>query len=376
MEKSKFKILIIFGTRPEVIKLAPFIKELNKHSDHIDLRVCVTGQHRQMLDPLLKLFSIEPDDDLDLMQENQTLEGLTSLVITKSADILKRECPDYVVVQGDTTTSMAVSLAAYYQKIKVVHIEAGLRTGDKYAPFPEEINRKIIDNISDLYFVHTEMAKQNLIREGILEEKIEVTGNTVIDTLLDVVNREYDIRDTALENIPFDTKKIILVTAHRRESFGPSFENMCNAIKEAALEFSSVVDFVFPVHLNPHVHEPVYSILKSIDNIHLIEPLDYPAFVYCMKNCHFILSDSGGIQEEAPSLNKPVLVMRDTTERQEALEAGATCLVGTEKKSILNGISRLLKDPIAYKAMSEVVNPYGDGKASERIVRRLIKSFQ
>ena len=366
-------ILSVFGTRPETIKMAPVIKELGRHPDEFICRVCVTAQHRQMIDPLLKLFDMKPDYDLNIMQENQSLEHITISVLTKLGEIIKQEKPDYLLVQGDTTTAMAASLAAFYHKIKIAHIEAGLRTWNKLHPYPEEVNRKIIDAVSDLYFAHTEQAKQNLLREGIPEGNIEVTGNTVIDALLDIAGREFNIKGTPLENIPFDERKVILVTAHRRENFGQPLINICNAIKEIAMRYPSEVYVVYPVHLNPNVQKPVYSILDGIENVLLIEPLGYEYFVQLMKRSYLILTDSGGLQEEAPSLAKPVLVLREVTERPEAVEVGTAQVVGTQPERIIENTIKLLEDKREYERMAKAINPYGDGKASERIVARLLK---
>ena len=372
MERKIVKILTVFGTRPEVIKMAPVIKELRKHPDEFICRVCVTAQHRQMIDPLLRLFSIKPIYDLNIMEENQSLEHITISVMTQLGEIIKQEKPDYLVVQGDTTTAMAASLAAFYQKVKIAHVEAGLRTWNKMHPYPEEINRKLIDAVSDLYFAHTEQAKKNLLREGIADQNIEVTGNTVIDALLDITEREFDLKGTVLENIPFNEKKVILVTAHRRENFGHPLINICQAIKEIAIRYSDVC-IVYPVHLNPNVHDPVHSILDGIENVFLTEPLDYELFVQLMKRSYLLLTDSGGLQEEAPSLGKPVLVLREVTERPEAVEAGTTQIVGTRPERIIERTMELLQDEREYRKMSRAVNPYGDGKASERIVARLLK---
>lgn len=367
------KILTVFGTRPEVIKMAPVIRELQKYPDKLHCCVCTTAQHREMINPLLKLFSLEPDYDLNIMQKNQSLEQITNLVLAEFGNILRKEKPDYLLVQGDTTTAMAASLAAFYQKVKIGHIEAGLRTYNKFHPYPEEVNRKIIDSVSDLYFAHTEKAKQNLLNEGILSEVIEVTGNTVIDALLDIANKQYNFNNSIFNNISFNEKKIILITAHRRESFGAPLRNICSAIKEIAETFSSEISIVYPVHLNPNVQESVNSTLKKIRNVFLIPPLEYLDFVHLMKKSYFILTDSGGIQEEAPSLGKPVLVLRKTTERPEAVEAGTVEIVGTQTKRIVERATALLQDKRLYERMSRVINPYGDGKASERIVQKLLK---
>jgi UDP-N-acetylglucosamine 2-epimerase (non-hydrolysing) len=366
------RILTVFGTRPEVIKMATVIKELHKHPDEFICRVCITAQHRQMIDPLLKLFNIKPSYDLNIMQDNQSLEYITIIVMTQLGEIIKKEKPNYLIVQGDTTTAMASSLAAFYQKVKVAHIEAGLRTWNKMHPYPEEINRKIIDAVSDLYFAHTEQARENLLREGIAEENIEVTGNTVIDALLEIAGREFDLKGTILENIPFSERRVILVTAHRRENFGQPLINICNAIKEIAMRHSNVL-IVYPVHLNPNVNETVYSILGGIENVLLTEPLDYEPFVQLMRRSYLVLTDSGGLQEEAPSLGKPVLVLREVTERPEAIEAGTTQIVGTRPEKIIERTIGLLEDEKEYVRMSKGVNPYGDGRAGERIVGRLLK---
>ena len=372
MERKIVKILTVFGTRPEVIKMAPVLKAFREHPANFICQVCVTAQHRQMIDPLLKLFNIKPVYDLNIMQENQSLEYITINVMTQLAEIIKQEKPDYLVVQGDTTTGMAASLAAFYQKVKIAHIEAGLRTWNKMHPFPEEINRKIIDAVSDLCFAHTEQSKQNLLREGIAEENIEVTGNTVIDALLDISGREFDLKGTVLENIPFNAMKIILVTTHRRENLGEPLVNICRAIKEIAMSQPDVY-IVYPVHLNPNVQEPVYSILGGIENVLLTEPLDYKTFVQLMKRSYLVLTDSGGLQEEAPSLGKPVLVLREVTERPEAVETGAARIVGTRTEEITATTIKLLEDKRGYERMSKAINPYGDGKASVRIVTRLLK---
>lgn len=309
------------------------------------------------------------------MKENQSLEYVTVTVLTQIGEVIRKERPDYLLVQGDTTTSMAASLAAFYQRIKIIHLEAGLRTWDKLHPYPEEINRIIIDSMSDLYFTHTEQAKQNLLREGVAPDKIEVSGNTVIDSLLGIAATDINVSNSPLENIPFNKKRIILVTAHRRENFGQPLINICNAIKEIALKYSSSVHIVYPVHLNPNVQKPVYSILKGIINVSLIEPLDYKYFVHLMKHSYLILTDSGGLQEEAPSLGKPVLVLRQVTERPEAVETGAAEVVGTQSKTIVEATVKLLEDKEKYERMAKAINPYGDGKASKRIVERLLKEI-
>jgi len=368
------KILTVFGTRPEAIKMAPVIKELRKLPQHFECKVCVSAQHRGMLDPFLTLFAINPDFDLNIMRENQSLEYITSTVLSQMGRIIEEEHPDFVLVQGDTTTSMAAALAAFYQHVRIGHIEAGLRTNDKDQPFPEEINRRIIDSMSDLYFVHTEEARKNLIREGASPDRIELTGNTVIDSLLEISSKQEEL-GVPLKDIPFEGKKVILVTAHRRENIGKPLENICQALQVIAKKYADDVIIIYPVHLNPRVGETVHQFLKGHKNIFCIEPLDYLAFVQIMKRSYLILTDSGGVQEEAPSLHKPVLVLRDKTERPEALAAGATCLVGTDVKRIVDQTSLLIEDPQAYQKMSHAINPYGDGKASQRIVERLLKEI-
>jgi UDP-N-acetylglucosamine 2-epimerase (non-hydrolysing) len=358
-------ILAVFGTRPEAIKMAPVVNALKK-SGTVKVSVCVTAQHRQMLDQVLKLFNIAPDIDLNLMQPKQDLSDITSRVILGMRDVLAIQKPDMVLVHGDTTTTMAASLAAFYAKIPVGHVEAGLRTGDKYAPWPEEMNRKLAGSIADIHFAPTESARQNLLKENIADNTIHVTGNTVIDALLDVAERS----ESAAKQFKLDdSKKIILVTGHRRENFGAGFENICNALLRLAVRGD--VQIVYPVHLNPNVQEPVKRLLGNHPSIQLIEPCDYLPFVYLMKRSHIILTDSGGIQEEAPSLGKPVLVMRDVTERPEAVAAGTVKLVGTDEARIVATATELLDDEKVYNAMAKATNPYGDGKAAARIAKVL-----
>jgi UDP-N-acetylglucosamine 2-epimerase (non-hydrolysing) len=356
--------------------MAPIVNELKKCSKQAEYRVCVTGQHREMLDQVLDLFGIEPDYDLDIMKENQTLFDITVEGLRKLEDVLKKEKPDIILVQGDTTTTFIGSLAAYYLKIRIGHVEAGLRTRDKFNPFPEEINRRLTDCLADLYFVPTERAKDNLLKEGFDEEKIFVTGNTVIDALLMVVEKQKDERiKEKLEKrflddygVYFDNRKVILVTGHRRESFGKDFENIWEGLKKIAQNNNSV-QIIYPVHLNPDVQKPVRKILGALGNVYLIEPLDYFSFVWLMNKSYLILTDSGGIQEEAPSLGKPVLVMRKTTERPEGVEAGTAKLVGTDSEKIFSETMELLFDESLYKNMAKGLNPYGDGHAAERIVK-------
>ena len=369
------KILSVFGTRPEAVKMAPVIKELRKYPQHFDCGVCISAQHRQMLDPFLKLFDIKPDFDLNIMQDKQSLEYITSTVLSQIGWIIEQERPDIVLVQGDTTTSMATAMAAFYQHVRVGHIEAGLRTYDKKQPFPEEMNRRFIDGISDLYFVHTQEAMDNLIREGVSRDRIELTGNTDIDSLLEIASRPEEALPVTLQGIPFEGKKVILVTAHRRENVGKPLENICQALRVIAGKYANDVIIIYPVHLNPRVREIVDRLLKGYKNIFCIDPLGYEAFVQLMKRSYLILTDSGGIQEEAPSLHKPVLVLREVTERPEALQTGATCLVGVDIKRIVDQTCLLIEDAQAYQKMSQAINPYGDGKASQRIVERLLREI-
>lgn len=368
------KVLSIFGTRPEAIKMAPVIKKLSRHPDVFQNIVCVTAQHRQMLDQVLELFEITPDHDLNIMKPGQDLYDITSNVLNGLKPVLELEKPDIVLVHGDTTTSMAASLASYYKQIPVAHVEAGLRTGNIYAPWPEEMNRRLTGTMANLHFAPTAKASLNLIAEGVSEKTIHVTGNTVIDALLQVKNRidlDVCLRQNLSAQFPTldPTKKMILVTGHRRENFGNGFENICTALKQLAVRDD--VQIVYPVHLNPNVQEPVHRLLSDNPNISLIEPLDYLPFVYLMTRSYLIITDSGGVQEEAPALGKPVLVMREITERPEALEAGTVKLVGTNKETIVHETEQLLDDQKAYEAMAQALNPYGDGMAAQRIVEVL-----
>ena len=367
------RVLTVFGTRPETIKMAPVIAELERRPDQVDNRNCLTGQHKDMVEPLIRLFDIRVDYDLDLMRENQTLEHITVSVLQEIGRILRKEHFDLLLVQGDTTTSMAAALAAFYAGVKVGHIEAGLRTFDKDNPYPEESNRKIIDAVADLFFPHTEMAKQHLLNEGIPPNRIAVTGNTVIDALFDVAERPYSFSGTPLETLSFETRKVILVTAHRRESFGEPFESLCLGLRELALKYRDEVVLVYPVHRNPNVRQVVESLLKGIENIRLIEPLDYLPLVHLMKRSYLVLTDSGGLQEEAPSLGKPVLVMRKVTERPEGVAAGTVRVIGTATADIVAEASCLLDDEGAYQAMASKANPYGDGTARIKIVNRILE---
>lgn len=368
---SKRKLLFVFGTRPEAIKMAPLIQECQKNKDTFDVEVCVTAQHRQMLDQVLELFGIIPDYDLDLMKPNQNLYDITSNVLLGLRDILKQSNPDVVLVHGDTTTTMAASLAAYYQQIDVAHIEAGLRTHNIYSPYPEEINRQITGRIAKYHFAPTDAARQNLLNEGVKSENIFVVGNTVVDALLQVSKR-VQTKNIRIDGYCVSKRRFILITGHRRENFGEGFLNICRAIKELALNHSGI-DFVYPVHLNPNVQKPVYEVLGDISNIYLIAPQEYLPFVYLMNKCYFILTDSGGIQEEAPSLGKPVLVMRKTSERSEAISAGTVKLVGTNTKKIVEEVDILLTNIQAYQAMVSAKNPYGDGQTSLKIIKFLSK---
>lgn len=372
------KILSVFGTRPEAIKMAPVVMALEQRPDLFVSKVCVTAQHRQMLDQVLELFTIRPDYDLDIMKPGQDLFDVTCNVLRGVKGVIERERPDMVLVHGDTTTTMAAALAAYYCRIRVGHVEAGLRTHNKFAPFPEEMNRSIAGCLTDLHFAPTELARQNLLREGVPDEAVVVTGNTVIDALLHVkhsIHASPALKQQFIEQFSFlnPSKRLILVTGHRRENFGEGFENICRALAALARQHGDV-EILYPVHLNPNVREPVNRILKEsgLPNIHLIEPLDYLPFVYLMDRSWIIITDSGGIQEEAPSLGKPVLVMRDTTERPEAVAAGTVKLVGTDFDRIVHTASLLLTDERAYEAMSRAHNPYGNGMAAERIVSALM----
>ena len=370
------KVLIVFGTRPEAIKMVPVVHELKKS---LDVCVCVTAQHREMLDQVLDLFEIIPDYDLDIMKPGQDLFDVTSNVLQGMKQVLSEEKPDIVLVHGDTTTSMATSLAAFYLQIPVGHVEAGLRTHNIYSPFPEEVNRQITSRIAVYHFAPTEQARQNLLAEQVADDRIIVTGNTVIDALLSVVEkaRRVPFSPELLMLLPFLDKeqahRMVLITGHRRENFGQGFENICQALHELA-KMNSDVHFVYPVHLNPHVREPVNRVLSEVDNIHLIEPQEYLPFVKLMDSAYLILTDSGGIQEEAPSLGKPVLVMRNTTERPEAVESGTVKLVGVDRDKIVQTVNLLLSDENAYKIMSRAHNPYGDGHACERIQKHLVSN--
>ncbi|MFT0272667.1 non-hydrolyzing UDP-N-acetylglucosamine 2-epimerase [Bacteroides thetaiotaomicron] len=372
------KILLVFGTRPEAIKMAPLVKALQKDTEHFETRVCVTAQHRQMLDQVLEVFGITPEYDLNIMAPNQDLYDITAKVLLGLREVLKDFRPDTVLVHGDTTTSMAASLAAFYMQIPVGHVEAGLRTYNMLSPWPEEMNRQVTDRICTYYFAPTEQSRANLLQENIDAKKIFITGNTVIDTLLmavDIISTTAGVKEKMAKELQekgytVGDREYILVTGHRRENFGDGFLHICKAIKELAA-LHPEMDIVYPVHLNPNVQKPVYELLSGLSNVYLISPLDYLPFIYAMQHSTLLLTDSGGVQEEAPSLGKPVLVMRDTTERPEAVEAGTVKLVGTDAEAIVSNVTALLQDKEMYKRMSETHNPYGDGQACERIIAAL-----
>ncbi len=364
------RILSVFGTRPEAIKMAPVIQELARHQDRLTSMVCVTAQHRQMLDQVLRLFEIKPDYDLNLMEENQSATGVAAAVLKGLEPILDAVRPDWVLVQGDTTTVAAASLAAFYGRAKIAHIEAGLRTFDKYQPFPEEINRRVASVIADLHCAPTERSRQNLLREGVPAEHILVTGNSVIDALHYVSRLPFDWADSPLKDVP-QNRRLVLVTAHRRENFGQPLVQICHALRALASRYAGDAHFVFPVHLNPKVHETVHNLLGDVAEISLLPPLDYLPLVNLLKRAYLVLTDSGGLQEEAPGLGKPVLVLRNTTERPEAVDAGTVKLIGTAEAAILRNVSTLMDDADEYGCMARAVNPYGDGQAAKRIVRAL-----
>ncbi|MCM1990501.1 non-hydrolyzing UDP-N-acetylglucosamine 2-epimerase [Oceanirhabdus seepicola] len=370
---SKIKVMSIFGTRPEAIKMAPLVKELEK-CEAIDSKVCVTAQHREMLDQVLDLFGVKPDYDLDIMKERQSLSGITTRVVKGLEEIFEKEKPDLVLVHGDTTTTFAGSLAAFYQKIKVGHVEAGLRTGDKYFPYPEEMNRKLTGAITDLHFAPTKGSKKNLLNEGVENTDIFVTGNTVIDAMKTTVENEYKFETDELNKLDYDNKKVIMITAHRRENWGEGIENICKAIKQI-VEDNKDVEVVYLVHLNPVVRDVVYKYLENIDRVHLLPPLDTKETHNLMNKSYMIMTDSGGLQEEAPHLGKPVLVLRNVTERPEAVEAGTVRLLGTNFNNIVDNAEVLINNAKLYKKMSNAINPYGDGKASERIVQAILNKF-
>lgn len=373
---KKIKLLVVFGTRPEAIKLAPVIKELYKIKN-FHVLICSTSQHKEMLDQVLKLFKLIPDFSLEIMGKNQSISDITTKIIKKMQTILESEKPDIVLLHGDTTTTLAAGMSAYYHKIKIAHIEAGLRTGNLFSPWPEEGNRKIVGSITNYHYAPTKKAKDNLLNEGVSRNTIRITGNTVVDSILwtkNIIKNDIKIQKKLNNNFSFISKKFVLITCHRREKFGEGINSICIAIKKIALMHPNVI-FIFSVHLNPNVKKPVYKYLSKIDNIKLIPPQDYLEFTYLMMNSYFILTDSGGIQEEAISLNIPVLVMRNKTERPEGVNAGGIALVGTSKTKIIYMCKKLLTDEYAYNSMKNLKNPYGNGKASVRIVRDLIKKL-
>ncbi|WP_294350700.1 UDP-N-acetylglucosamine 2-epimerase (non-hydrolyzing) [uncultured Clostridium sp.] len=369
----KKKVITIFGTRPEAIKMAPLVKELEKREE-IESKVCVTAQHREMLDQVLEYFDIKPDYDLNIMKSKQTLTGITNRVLEGLEEVFREEKPDMILVHGDTTTTFGGALAAFYQQIKIGHVEAGLRTFDKYFPFPEEMNRKLTGSLADLHFAPTKVSKENLLREGINEDNIYITGNTVIDAMLHTVKKEYVFENEELNNIDFANKKVIMITAHRRENWGEGIDNICAALNKI-VEENEDVELVYLVHLNPIVKDVVFEKLGNNNRIHLLPPQDTKETHNLMNKCFMVMTDSGGLQEEAPHLGKPVLVLRDVTERPEAVKYGTVKLVGTNIDKIVSEANILLKDNDAYENMSKAINPYGDGKASERIADAILKYF-
>ncbi|MCP4649462.1 MAG: UDP-N-acetylglucosamine 2-epimerase (non-hydrolyzing) [PVC group bacterium] len=372
-KNKKIKVIAILGTRPEVIKLAPVVWELKKHKKTITSKVVLTGQHRSMVDQFLKLFQIKPDFDLDIMLANQTLFDVSSRCMMRLSGVLQKEKPDLILVQGDTTTAFISALCAFYLKIPVGHVEAGLRTYDKYRPFPEEVNRQLISVVTDMHFAPTNWSKNNLLKEGILAKNAYKTGNTVVDALYSITKKKHEFTNNVLKRMDFKNKKVILVTAHRRESFGGPLLAICKAIKEIAKVPN--VEIIYPVHLNPNVQKPVNDLLKKSKNIHLLPPLDYESLVHVLRDCYFTLTDSGGIQEEAPAFGKPVLVMREVTERPEGVEAKVARLIGMNSNRIIKEAKQLLTSKTAYNKMAKAMNPYGDGHAAERIVKAIKRKF-
>ncbi|MEA3423898.1 MAG: UDP-N-acetylglucosamine 2-epimerase (non-hydrolyzing) [Bacillota bacterium] len=371
---NKIKVISVFGTRPEAIKMAPLVKEFIENSEYFDSRILVTGQHREMLDQVLEIFKIVPDYDLNIMKRNQSIVDITTEVIKGIDEILKEFSPDVLLVHGDTTTSFAAALAAFYNRVKVGHVEAGLRSGNKYSPYPEEMNRSLTGRIADFHFAPTKGNEENLINENIGKEHIFITGNTVIDALLSVVDSKFEFEHPVLEKIDFENQRILLLTAHRRENLGKSMEDIFKAIKRIVLEFDDV-EVVYPVHLNPIVQKIANEVLGEVERIHLMEPLEYLPFANLISKSHMVLTDSGGIQEEAPALGKPVLVLRKETERPEAVEAGTVKIVGTNEKNVYEKIKILLTDEKEYQKMANAVNPYGDGNTSKRIANIIKESI-
>lgn len=370
---KKLKVMTVFGTRPEAIKMAPLALELKKY-DEIESIVCVTAQHRQMLDQVLEIFGITPEYDLDIMKERQTLVGITSRVLEGLDEVIKKEQPDIVLVHGDTSTSFVAALAGFYNQVKVGHVEAGLRTYDKYSPFPEEMNRQLTGRIADLNFSPTEQNRKNLIKENVSEDIIYITGNTVIDALKTTVRDDYKFKDECLAKLDFENRRVIIVTAHRRENLGKPLENICNALKRLVTEYEDL-ELVYPVHLNPAVRETVFGILGDLDRVHLIDPIDVEELHNAMARSFMVMTDSGGIQEEAPALAKPVLVLRRETERPEAVAAGTVKIAGVDEEDIVSLAKELLDNEAAYNKMAHAANPYGDGEASRRTVEAILYAF-
>lgn len=371
---NKVKTLIIFGTRPEAVKMAPIVKALKNDEEHFITKICVTAQHRDMLDQVLRIFDIEPDYDLNIFQSGQTLTQITCRALTGLEDVIKEFKPDLILVQGDTTTVFTGALAAFYHQVKIGHVEAGLRSGNLYSPFPEEANRKLTGVITDFHFAPTQISRSNLLKENYDDSKIFITGNTSIDALKWVIDKNYKFEDEKLNDIDFNNKKVILLTAHRRENIGEPMENIFSAVKEVA-EINKDVEIIYPMHLNPKVREIARNVFGHMKNVHLIEPLDYLPFTNLMAKCYLVVTDSGGVQEEAPSLGKPVLVVRRETERPEGIEAGTAKLVGTEKETLLMELNTLLNNDEEYKKMANAVNPYGDGNAAEHIRKAIISKM-
>lgn len=372
MKRKKF--LVVFGTRPEVIKLFSVIQELKKFRKEAVIKICVTAQHREMLDSFLREFRIKPDYDLKIMLKNQSPSKVASLVFDRLEPVLKREKPDYLVIQGDTTTVAAAAMTAFYNRVKIAHVEAGLRTFNRWQPFPEEINRQIAGILADIHFAPTRRARENLIQEGIPKNRIYITGNPVIDSLQSISQQIFEGRrlSSSLQRLTLDTRKWLLVTCHRRENFGRPLENICKALRVLSKKYKNKILIIYPVHLNPQVRRPVYQWLSGIENIMLLPPLDYFSLVYLVRLSYLVLTDSGGIQEEAPSLGKPVLVLREVTERPEAVEAGTVRIVGTDSRKVIQVTTELIEDRREYERMAKAVNPYGDGKASRRIAAILL----
>jgi UDP-N-acetylglucosamine 2-epimerase (non-hydrolysing) len=377
--KNTLHVMVVFGTRPEAVKMAPVIKALQQHAKKIETTVCITAQHREMLDQVLDVFEITPEIDLDLMKPDQSLADLTARIFTELDPVIKQKKPDWMLIQGDTTTVMAAAILGFYNQVKVGHVEAGLRTHDKWQPFPEEINRRLAGVVADLHFAPTENNRQNLLREGIPDEIIHITGNPAIDALQYIIQQPAPPQTAEIlrnAGVSKNGKRLVLVTAHRRENFGKPIRDICHALQRLAKHYRDQITLVYPVHLNPNIQEPVYEMLSNVENMILTDPLDYLPLVHLMKHAALILTDSGGIQEEAPSLGIPTLVLRESTERQEGLETGTLKLVGTDSEKIFAAASRLLYDPAAHQAMANAVNPYGDGHAAERILAALIQNWE